>query len=117
MSSAVAADEASEKNAATRPRMPSFEYGPVCGHEYTTRIASPMKRARSGAGEIGMASASAATPPRTGTSSAGEDPAAEAAAGRNRNSETMRPATSDRPAIPRRLLRKFREPPSSTALD
>src|SRR5215467_1124958 len=91
MSSAVAADEAPEKNAATRPRMPSFEYGPVCGHEYTTRIASPMKRARSGAGEIGIASASAAMPPRTGTSSEA-DPAARTAAGRDRTRQTTNSA-------------------------
>jgi hypothetical protein len=88
----VPSGDAFEKNAAMRTRMPSFEYGPVCGHEYTTRIASAMKRARSGAGEIGMASASAATPPRTGTSSEALDSAARAAAGRDRTRQTTNSA-------------------------
>src|SRR5713226_2883476 len=47
-----------------------------------------MKRARSGAGEIGMTSARPAMPPRTGTSSVTVDPAADAAAGRDRRTPT-----------------------------
>src|SRR5947208_15239827 len=80
------------ENAEMRRRIGSLVYGPVCGHEYTTRIASARKRARSGTGEIGMASESAAMPPRTGTSSVDEDPAAKAAAGRDSRTEIVRSA-------------------------
>ncbi len=86
------------------------------------------KRARSGAGEMGMASASAAMPPRTGTSSVTLDPAASERRGQDRARARRRersapgqwvsPAreiTSDRRASQPRPLRRFRGRPSSTA--